>query len=62
MKNATMKNPVKCDICSKLCKNKIALYEHKRATHPKVFPQCDMCGKYGKTKAHLREIIKIKSE
>jgi len=53
-KFATMKNPVKCDKCSKFFKDKENLSYHKNKVHPKVLFQCDLCAKFIKTKTVLK--------
>ncbi|XP_070497893.1 zinc finger protein 60-like [Chironomus tepperi] len=53
-KFAAMKNPLKCEKCPTFCKNKMALYDHMRAVHPKESFQCDLCAKFIKVKSSLR--------
>jgi len=52
-KFAAMKNTLKYEICSKLCKNK-----HMNVVHPEVLYQCDLCGRLMKTKGHLSRHIR----
>ena len=53
-KFAAMKNPIKCEECSKFFKDKINLFKHKHRIHPKVLFQCDLCAKFIKTKTLLK--------
>ena len=60
-KIAAMKNPIKCQTCSTLCKDKCALYYHMKYVHPEHQYQCDLCGKYIKSKINLTKHIKEKN-
>ena len=58
-KFSAMKNPLKCEKCPTLCRNKGALGKHLITVHPKIFFQCDLCGSYKDDKSTLRGHIKF---
>ncbi|KAL7023383.1 hypothetical protein ACKWTF_012582 [Chironomus riparius] len=58
-KFAAMKNPIKCDKCAVLCRNKDALWMHNRRVHSNISYQCDLCGQYGKIKANMERHLMI---
>ena len=53
-----MKNPIKCQKCPTLCKDKKALWQHNRIVHSKLQFQCDLCGRSFKCKSHVVRHIK----
>jgi KRAB domain-containing zinc finger protein len=60
-KIAAMKNPLKCQKCSKYCKDKKAFLHHMNQVHSKVKFQCDLCGKYFGTKSSLKFHIECRT-
>ena len=56
---AAMKNPLKCQICGALCRDKQILSQHIKSVHPKELIQCDLCGKTSKTKRNFEKHFEI---
>lgn len=56
-KLATMKNPLNCNKCPALCRDKRALRQHIRIVHANNPHQCDLCGNYYKTRGNLQRHI-----
>jgi KRAB domain-containing zinc finger protein len=56
---AAMKNPLKCQICAALCRDKQILSQHIKSVHPKELLQCDLCGKTSKIKRNLKKHFEI---
>jgi len=54
-----MNNPVKCEKCPTYCKNMLGLRKHLWQVHPKVLIQCDLCGKFFKTRQKIKRHCEI---
>jgi len=53
-KFAGYKNPIKCEKCPKLFRDRRFLQYHLRIVHPKVPFQCDLCGNYFSAKSSIK--------
>ena len=58
-KNADLKKqPVKCDLCDKVLKNKLCLPGHKSNMHSGVRPKCEPCDMDFINAAKLRQHVR----
>ena len=60
-KFAAIENPLKCEKCHAFLRKSNSLYNHMKQVHPKVKFQCDLCGKYIKSKLGLTRHIKMRT-
>jgi KRAB domain-containing zinc finger protein len=64
-KHAAMKNPLKCELCPVLLRDKKTLRRHIKFVHVSNPHQCDLCGNYYKTigtlKRHIYGHIKLQN-